>query len=136
MNIKTYHKGKYTKYNYADNIKVYKDLYNDIPYTPINESNSIIPSVQYSNEDYFKLCDSKKLLDETKYKRSKNPKITAIIAYYNKNKFNLYLPLRSIQNQSFKDIEIIFVDDGSSQNKINEIIEEMKNKNSKKTKNF
>ena len=126
LNIKTYHKGKYTKYNYTDNIKVYKDLYNDIPYTPIDESNSIIPSVQYSNEDYFKLCDSKKLLDETKYKRIKNPKITAIIAYYNKNKFNLYLPLRSIQNQSFKDIEIIFVDDGSSQNKINEIIEEMK----------
>ena len=37
--------------------------------------------------------------------------------------------MRSIQNQSLKDIEIIFVDDGSSDNKINEVLEEMKNDN-------
>ena len=41
----------------------------------------------------------------------------------------MFVPLRSIQNQSFKDIEIIFVDDGSSESKINELIEEMKNDN-------
>ena len=126
LNIKTFHKGKYTSYNYEDNIKVYKDLYNNISYTPIVEANSILPSHQYSNEDYFQICDGKKLLDETKYKRNPNPKITVIIAYYNKNKFSLYLPLRSILNQSFKDIEIIIVDDGSTQNKIDEIIQEMK----------
>ena len=126
LNIKTYHKGKYTNYNYTDNIKVYKDLYSDISYTPITESNFIIQSVQYSNEDYFKICDGKKLLDETRYKRNPNPKITAIVAYYNRNKFNLYMSLRSIQNQSLKDIEIIYVDDGSTQNKIDELKEEMK----------
>ena len=126
LNIKTYHKGKYTNYDYNENNKVYKDLYKDIIYTPITEDNYIIPSTQFSNEDYFKLCDEKKLLNEIKYKRNPNPKITVIIAYFNKNKFSLYMPLRSIQNQSFKDIEIIFIDDGSSQNKIDEIIEEMK----------
>ena len=52
-----------------------------------------------------------------------------IIPYYNKNNFSLNIPLKSIQNQSFKDIEIIFVDDGSSENKINEIISEIKNDN-------
>ena len=37
LNIKTYHKGKYTKYNYTDNIKVYKDLYKDIEYKKIRK---------------------------------------------------------------------------------------------------
>ena len=55
-----------------------------------------------------------KLYDDTKYKRNKKPKISVIIPLYNKNKFSIYIPLRSIQNQSLKDIEIIFVDDGSS----------------------
>ena len=129
LNIKTRHKGKYTKYDYKDNNKVYKDLYNDIQYTPIIESNTIIPSRRYSNEEYFDMCNNKKLLDETKYKRNPNPKISVIIAYFNRDKFSLYIPLRSIQNQSFKDIEIIFVDDGSTQRKIDEIKEEMKNDN-------
>jgi glycosyltransferase involved in cell wall biosynthesis len=68
-------------------------------------------------------------LDSTKYKRNNKPKISVIIPYYNKDNFSLYIPLRSIQNQSFKDIEIIFVDDGSSEKKINQLIEEMKNDN-------
>ena len=129
LNITTHHKGKFTKYDINENNQVYKDLYNSISYTPITENNTIIPSTQYSNDDYFQLCESKKLLDETKYKRSPNPKISVIVAYFNRNKFNLYVALRSIQNQSFKDIEIIYVDDGSTQNKIDEVKEEMKNDN-------
>ena len=126
LKINTTHKSIFTSYNYTDNIIVYKDLYNDIVYTPINERNTIIESTPISRDKYFELCDKKILLDNTKYKRSKNPKISIIIPYYNKNKFNLYVPLRSIQNQSFKDLEIVFVDDGSSEEKINEIFEEMK----------
>ena len=40
--IKTIHKSKYDKYNYKENIIVKKDLFNDISYTPITKSNSII----------------------------------------------------------------------------------------------
>lgn len=124
--IKTIHKSKFVFYNYTDNIEVIKDLYSDIKYVTINENNTIINSSQISKEKYFDLCEKKILLDKRKYKRNKRPKISVIIPYYNRNKFLLNIPLRSIQNQSFKDIEIIFVDDGSSEEKINEIIEEMK----------
>ena len=129
LNINTIHKSKYTKYNYKDNIIVYKDLYNNISYSPITNSNSIAKINLIANDTYFELCEKKILLDNTKYKRSKKPKISVIIPFYNKDKFSTYIPLRCIQNQSFKDIEIIFVDDGSSENTIKEIIEEMKNDN-------
>ena len=39
------------------------------------------------------------------------------------------MTLRSIQNQSLKDIEIIFVDDGSLEEKVKDIFKEMKNDN-------
>ena len=127
--INTIHKSNYSYYNYSENIIVYKDLYKNISYTPITEFNSIIKSNQILNETYFKLCEKNVVLDGTKYKRNLKPKISVIIPYYNKYKFSLHIPLRSIQNQSFKDIEIIFVDDGSPDNKLNEIFEEMKNDN-------
>ena len=129
LNINTIHKSKYTHYNYIDNIIIYKDLYNNISYVSISQINTIKESIQISREDYFQLCENRTLLDNTKYKRNNKPKISVILPYYNKNKFSLYIPLRSIQNQSFKDIEIIFVDDGSSEEKINELIQEMKNDN-------
>jgi glycosyltransferase involved in cell wall biosynthesis len=96
---------------------------------PISQNNAIRKSIKISKENYFQFCENKTLLDKTKYKRNNKPKISVIIPYYNRNKFSLYIPLRSIQNQSFKDIEIIFVDDGSSEKKINELIKEMKNDN-------
>ena len=129
LNITTIHRSTFTYYNYMDNILVYKDIYNNITYMSINESNAIKETFQISKEKYLELCENHKLLDNTKYKRNNKPKISVIIPYYNKDKFSLYIPLRSIQNQSFKDIEIIFVDDGSSEKKINELIEEMKNDN-------
>ena len=129
LNITTIHKSKFTFYNYSNNIIVYKDLFENITYMPINENNTIKESFQISKENYFTLCENQTLLDNTKYKRNNKPKISVIIPYYNKDKFSLYIPLRSIQNQSFKDIEIIFVDDGSSKKKINQLIDEMKNDN-------
>ena len=114
ININITHKSKSTKYNYEKNIIVKKDLFKNISYIPINESNFIIKTKKIFNETYFELCENKTLLDDTKYKRNKKPKISVIIPLYNKNKFSIYIPLRSIQNQSLKDIEIIFVDDGSS----------------------
>ena len=47
--------------------------------------------------------------------KRENPKISLVIPVYNKESF--LLPLyKSIQNQSMKDIEIIFIDDNSSDN--------------------
>ena len=129
LKIKTAHKSKFTYYDYKSNIIVYKDLYDNITYKSINEKNAIIPSKQISRDKYFELCEKKTLLDNTKYKRNPNPKISVVIPYYNKKKFSLYICLRSVQNQSFKDIEIIFVDDGSDEQNIKEILEEMKNDN-------
>ncbi len=129
MEINTTHKSAFSYYDYIDNIKVYKDIYYNESDISINEKNSIFKSNLVSNQKYFKLCENKILIDKTKYKRSIKPKISVIIPYYNKDKFSLYTPLRSIQNQSLKDIEIIIVDDGSSENKINEVFKEMEKDN-------
>ena len=62
--------------------------------------------------------------NEADFTRRENPKISLVIPVYNKETF--LLPLyRSIQNQSLKDIEIIFIDDNSSDNSINLIQEFM-----------
>ena len=127
--INTAHKSKYTKYNYKENIIVKKDLFDSSSFTVISESNFIIKTKLISNETYFNLCKYKTLLDQKKYKRNLKPKISVIIPLYNKNKFSIFIPLRSIQNQSLKDVEIIFVDDGSSKEVLDQIMEEMKNDN-------
>ena len=64
---------------------------------------------------YINDCINGVLYSEEKYKKSPNPDISVIIPVYNKEKFILRI-LRSIQNQSFKNIEIIFCDDGSYDN--------------------
>ena len=66
-------------------------------------------------KQYIDDCIDGKLYDVNIYQKSENPKISIIIPIYNKEKFILRI-LRSIQNQTFKDIEIIFCDDGSTDN--------------------
>ena len=56
-------------------------------------------------------------LNKNNFKRVENPKISVISAVYNSEKYILRF-LRSIQNQLFFDIEIIFVDDCSDDNSI------------------
>jgi glycosyltransferase involved in cell wall biosynthesis len=63
-------------------------------------------------KEYFQLCQNGKLYGKERYKRSLNPKFTVIVPIYNKQKY-ITRVLRSIQNQSYKNIEIIFVDDFS-----------------------
>ena len=130
LEINTIHKGKFTHYDYASNIKIYKDLYKDISYTPINNSNFILHSHQISTKEFSKLCEEGLLLDKIKYKRNNNPKISVVIPYYiiSKN-LTIIMTLRSIQNQSLKDFEIIIVDDGSLEEKIKDILFEMKDDN-------
>ena len=60
------------------------------------------------------------------YHAVKFPKISVIIPVYNGGKFLNY-SLRSIQNQKMKDIEIILVDDNSSDDSLNIIQNFFKN---------
>jgi len=72
---------------------------------------------QYDYIKFVKLCEEEKLIDSNKIIYDNNPLISVIIASFNKE--NLVLKsVRSIQNQSFKNIEIIIVDDGSKDNSI------------------
>ena len=66
------------------------------------------------------------IIDKGKiYYPSKNPKISIVIPVYNGESF-LNTTILSIQNQDFKDIEIIIVDDGSKDNSVILIKEIMK----------
>ena len=62
---------------------------------------------------YGKLCYQEKLINSGKYKINKNPLISIIVPSYNKESI-LLKSIRSIQNQSLKNIEIIIVDDFST----------------------
>ena len=63
--------------------------------------------------DYLDICKQGELIDKKKYPLLKNPKISVIMPIYNGGKY-LYYSLRSIQNQDMKEIEIILVDDCST----------------------
>ena len=62
---------------------------------------------------YMNICKQGKLIDTTKYPLLKKPKISIIIPVYNGGKYLNY-SLRSIQNQNLKEIEIIIIDDYST----------------------
>ena len=74
-------------------------------------------------ENYHKICKYGILLNEKIFKKIINPKISVVSAIYNKEKYILSF-LRSIQNQFFDNIEIILIDDFSSDNSI-KIIEKL-----------
>jgi len=72
-------------------------------------------------DNFFKLCTEEKLIDSNKYNLSDNPAISVILPVYNK-RAKFMKSLRSIQNQSFKNIEIIVLDDKSTDG-IDELLE-------------
>ena len=71
---------------------------------------------------YFKYCNSIKKLQN--FKKKKIPKISVISPIYNREKF-ISRFIGSIQSQNFKDIEIILIDDNSSDNSV-KLIEKYK----------
>ena len=75
--------------------------------------------------NYIYFCKNDILINEIK-KPSLNPKITAIIASYNSAK-TIKASIRSIQNQKMSDLEIIIVNDASTDNSLN-IIESLQKK--------
>ena len=68
-------------------------------------------------ENYYKLCNNGTLLNKKRFMKNEIPKISIISPIYNRGKYILRF-LRSIQNQYFDNIEIIFVDDFSSDNSV------------------
>ena len=67
-------------------------------------------------------CDNKLIEEKQKFKKSVNPDVSIIITMHNQA-FYIHKGLRSVQNQSIKNIEIIIVDDCSLDNSL-EIIKE------------
>ena len=89
-----------------------------------NEKNIHIKKVKREINSYTK--EIKLSFDNKEdFIKRENPKISLVIPVYNKESF--LLPLyKSIQNQSLKDIEIIFIDDNSSDGSVKLIEEFMK----------
>ena len=73
--------------------------------------------------NYLDKCLEGELSNKTKLKKYKNPKITAIIPVYNSQQA-IKSVIRSIQNQKMEEIEIILINDFSTDNS-SKIIEEM-----------
>ena len=67
--------------------------------------------------EYLKFCKNGKLIGGPRFKRNLNPKFTIIIPVYNRENC-ITRVLRSIQNQSYKNIEIILVDDKSEDDSV------------------
>jgi len=71
---------------------------------------------QYNYRDFLNLCVKNELITNTnEIKYNKSPLISIILPSYNKQD-SLMISIRSIQNQSLKNIEIIIVDDCSTDN--------------------
>ena len=75
-------------------------------------------------ENYFKFCNEKDLINIKSFENKNTPKISIITPVYNKET-TIIRYLKSIQNQTFEDIEILLIDDKSNDNS-KKIIEEIK----------
>ena len=74
---------------------------------------------------FLNICLDEKLINNIKFIKSQKPIITVIVPIYNSEAYIKKI-IRSIQNQNFLDIEIILVNDVSTDNTLN-IIEELQN---------
>ena len=66
---------------------------------------------------FVRINDNKLIKGNVKFKKSINPDITVIITIYNQAHC-IHKCLRSVQNQSLKNLEIIIIDDCSLDNSI------------------
>ena len=84
--------------------------------------NSVNLSYQNFNEFRKINCDNKLIEGNQKFNKNENPEVSIIITIYNQA-YDMHKSLRSVQNQSIKNIEIIIVDDCSLDNSL-DIIKE------------
>ena len=87
-----------------------------------SENDTIIDSKIYDKRvdqlnyvDFCKICLDEQLINKTKIEYNNKPIISVVIPSYNKKNF-LIKSVRSIQNQNFQNIEIIIVNDASTDN--------------------
>ena len=93
--------------------EIYKQrLYPDLEF---NELFTITRNDQYDVKDFHDLCKNGTLLDNNTYPLSDKPLISLVLPSFNKEQ-TLIKTIRSIQNQSFKNIEIILMNDCSTDN--------------------
>ena len=91
----------------------------------INLENKFVRSINDSEiKKFWEINNNNILMNKEIYEKNKNPDISIIVLMYNQANC-IHKCLRSIQNQSLKNIEIIIIDDCSIDNSI-EIIEEYK----------
>jgi len=77
-------------------------------------------SIKVFNE-FIKINSENKLIEENiKFKLCRNPDISVIVTIHNED-HTLHKVIRSIQNQSLKNIEIIIIDDCSEDNSLEKI---------------
>jgi len=105
-------------FNDYTNFKNNKNIEDEEIY--INYKNELNLKHKYVKKfnSYINLCLKSKLENNIKYPLLKNPLISVIIPIYNGGKY-LYYSLRSVQNQKMKNLEIILIDDNSSDNTLN-----------------
>ena len=94
-----------------------RNNYGEEYFTKPNAKQYLKPELVKKFNDYVQICRRGELIDKNKYPLLKNPKISVIMPIYNGGKY-LFYSLRSIQNQDMKDIEIILVDDCSTDNSV------------------
>ena len=96
------------KYNFHRNIsEIVKD------YT----LGDILPDTLNELTDYMDKARNRILLNKSNLIKSENPKVSVIISLYNREDY-VYSTIRSVQNQNITDLEIIIVDDCSTDNSL------------------
>lgn len=106
-------------------ISIYSIQFEESDYINKNNKFFLKADIIQKFNSFLKLCKNGKLIDKTKYPLLKHPKITIIIPVYNGGKYLNY-SLRTIQNQKLKEIEIILIDDCSTDDSLININKLMK----------
>ena len=99
-----------TKSNNNSDDKELSEIYSMI----INKKRKTFIKKEYIEiyNSYIDICLKDELINKAELTLSTHPKISIILPLYNASQY-LHYSLRSIQNQNFKDIEIIIIDDNS-----------------------
>ena len=112
-----YIRPKNLNYNNLLKNKTDRLLDNDLNFSKVRKN-------QLEINDYYELCLKEKFItNESFFNKTNNPVISVLVISYNKEDIILK-SIRSIQNQSLKNIEIIIVNDNST-DKTEEILKQL-----------